>query len=103
MKSKMRRSLLILSLFLVDTHGFQFMSKFKVKAPVDLAKEQERKEKFGDKSKCHVLDFKKEIISQLYCSYTNNITFHTIIRARCYYWNIFWFGKKDSTSVASYW
>lgn len=45
----MRRSLLILSLFLVDTHGFQFMSKFKVKAPVDLAKEQERKEKFGDK------------------------------------------------------
>jgi len=40
---------IILSSLVMGTSGFQFMSKFKVAPPVDLAKEQERKEKFGDK------------------------------------------------------
>ena len=47
----MKRSIILLSLTLMGTSGFQFMSKFKISPPVDLAKEQARKEKFGDKSK----------------------------------------------------
>lgn len=45
----MKCSIVLLSLTLVGTSGFQFMSKFKISPPVDLAKEQARKEKFGDK------------------------------------------------------
>lgn len=45
----MKLSTILVPLLLVGTNGFQFMSKFKISTPVDLAKEQERKEKFGDK------------------------------------------------------
>jgi len=45
----MKRSIALLSLTLLSTNGFQFLSKFKIAAPVDLAKEQERKDKFGEK------------------------------------------------------
>jgi len=45
----MKPSLLFLSLFLGGTNGFGFLSKFKVAPPVDLAKEQQQKDLFGDK------------------------------------------------------
>lgn len=43
--------LIILLVFPVTIHGFQFMSKFKITPPADLAMEEKVKEKFGDKSK----------------------------------------------------
>lgn len=48
----LRNTLLVLLLTLPGfTHGFQFLSKFKITPPADLAMEEKVKEKFGDKSK----------------------------------------------------
>lgn len=45
----MIKSATILSWVIVSTHGFQFMKKFKITPPIDLAKKEEALKKFGDK------------------------------------------------------
>lgn len=48
----MRKASILLALVALfhQTHGFQFMSKWKLPTPVDVAQEAAIQDKFGDKS-----------------------------------------------------